>query len=496
MKKFRRILLRFLLSMPIIAIQIVWYLFIYRWYKEQSFILSVFVTVLEVLLILHILNARGTSNYRMIWLVVILLVPVVGIYMYIITGNNSTATFLEKRIRKSDIYPAPESLDIPDEPDEYRLLNLIEKLSKSPVTNGGKTKFYSLGDYAFEDMIESLKSASHFIFLEYFIIEDGYFWNSIVDILKQKVKEGVVVKVLYDDIGSLATYSISSRNELKKSGIDIIAFNSLRFSPFMLNNRDHRKMMIVDNRAVYSGGINLADEYIGKKITHGYWKDFAFRLEGEPVLTYTHNFCMVWNAFSKNKIIEPDLYKPETSFVNPDSKIISYFDSPSAKEHVSQTYFINALGGAKKYAYFYTPYLILSDELKNAFIYAAMRDVDVRIIIPGVPDKKLIYRLTLRYAEELSSYGIKVYADNGAFVHAKAAVIDDKICSVGTVNLDYRSLFLHYENNTVTTDGYMISSIKKDFEETLDNCSPVKYRKHNIFYKIIFDAINFFSPLF
>ncbi len=497
MKKLFRVGLRILFSLPVIIIQAGLYYLFYRWYSEQKFLLSIVFNVLEVLLILHIVNKRGTSNYRMIWLVVILLIPVVGVYLYLITGNNSTASRLDRQIKKHAIYPAPKSLELTGDDYETRMLNLVKDVSHMPVTTGGKMKFYPIGnDELLMDMLDDLNSAEHFIFLEYFIIEKGVFWDSIIKILKRKVQDGVTVKIMYDDIGSIATYSPSSREILKSSGIDIISFNSIKFSPFMVNNRDHRKMMIIDNKIVYSGGINLADEYLNKKDRFGIWKDFAFKAEGNPVFSFTHGFCNVWNAFSKNKIVEPELFKPQTVLSNPDSKVITYFDYPSAKEHVSHTYFINALSNATDFAYFYTPYLILSDELKNALIYAAMRHVDVKIIIPDIPDKKIIYALTMKYAEELSSYGVKIYKYKGAFVHAKAAVIDDKLCSIGTVNLDYRSLFLHYENNTVTTDKYMISSIKNDFESTLYKSYKVEPKKHNPISTLIINAINFFSPLF
>lgn len=497
MKKFLRILVRFITFLPAFAIQALWYYLVYSLLKEWSTYLNIFLFIYQVFAIIYIFNKREEANYKLLWITTILIFPFAGIILYFLAGNKKSARPIHNKINRNKIYP----LDIPSLAlQEHTLgdqtMTLLHHLSSYPITPVSHSKFYPLGDDMFPDMVKALKEAKHFIFIEYFIIEKGVFWNTIVEILKEKVKEGVVVKVLYDDIGSISTYSIHSQLELKRAGIDLVSFNPIIYLAFRLNNRDHRKMMIIDNEIAFSGGVNLADEYINQKTRFGHWKDIGFFIKGEPVWVYTHLFCLFWNAYSKHKIDERKLYRPELDTQEAKTKSLTYFDSPYFDEAISNRFFVSVLGSAKDYAYFYTPYLILNDSLKEAFIQASQRGVDVRIFIPGIPDKKMVYSLTLKYAETLAKYGVKVYRYLPGFVHAKGAVIDDKICSIGSVNLDYRSLYLHFESNTVFMDSEMVFDVKADFLKTQEKCEQVHYKKHNIFVKLYRSILDIFSPLF
>lgn len=278
-------------------------------------------------------------------------------------------------------------------------------------------------------------------------------------------------------------------------GIDVAAFNPAARPRFSLNNRDHRKIIVIDNLVAYSGGINIADEYINQKQRFGHWKDIGFRITGEAVGTFTYLFTTFWNAYSKNKVDHSSLFAPEQKKTDSTSKILTYSDSPQNDESISNKFFIDILSTAKKYVYFYSPYLILNDSLKDAFIQASERGIDVRIIIPKIPDKKHVYMLTLKNAEELVKYGIKIHLYDKGFIHAKAAIVDDRLCSIGTVNLDYRSLFLHYENNSIFDDKKMLMSLKNDFSQTFSQSSLFVPKKRNIFVRAYRSFINIFSPL-
>lgn len=500
MKKFLRLLFRGLVLLPAIILQVLYYVLIFNWLKDFAVFIKIMMAIAQTTSIIYIINKREESNYKVLWCLIILSLPFIGVWLYLVAGNHRTSKPIEKRLNKNMRNFDIQTISLPNDSDTNRTFNLIHKLSKMPILPLQNAKYYSLGEEIYVDMLTDLKNAKHFIFIEYFIIENGKFWNSIVDILKQKVKDGVMVKILYDDIGSIATYSFKSRHELKKAGIDIISFNPVTHGIHMsLNNRDHRKIMVIDNKVAYSGGINIADEYINEIERFGHWKDIGFRVTNEAVFAFTYLFVTFWNAYSKHKINMNSLpeFIPNKAIEQSEtnSKILTYYDSPVNNESISNNYFINILSTAEKYVYFYTPYLILNDSLKDAFIQAAERQIDVRIIIPGIPDKKHPYMLTIKYAEELARYGVKIYLYTKGFIHAKATIVDDRLCSIGSVNLDYRSLFLHYENNSIFEDKNILNNLKQDFLDTQNQSSLLKEKKRNIFVRIYKSIINVFSPL-
>ena len=283
---------------------------------------------------------------------------------------------------------------------------------------------------------------------------------------------------MYDDLGSIGTYSVRDIRDLEKKGIKCIAFNPLLFVTTQLNNRDHRKIMVIDGRVAYSGGVNLADEYINAREVYGKWKDIGFRITGDGVGSYTYMFSEFWNAFSKDKIGKEELATLITGDhivkePTDNGYILPYYDSPTRDEHTSNVMYTELLSLATDHVWFYTPYLMLGDALFDAFIRAAQRGVDVRIIMPGIPDKKIVYMLSRSYYPDLLLAGVKIYEYIPGFVHAKAVMVDDKMAGIGTVNLDYRSLFLHYECNSLFFKADIIESLQKDYLETLKDCREV-----------------------
>ncbi len=473
----KKIIKRILLILPAVFLQIMFYLTILSWFQKFIPIIMVILSILSFFVILYIVTKRDEANYKMLWLIIILIMPIFGTILYLLFGEKNTCKKLKNKIEKSskDINYKFDNNNLDSVKNEdvrlYQTLNRVSILSKFPLCNN-TSKYYKFGEEMFEDMKLELKKAEKFIFIEYFIIQRGVFFDSIIDILKQKVKEGVDVRILYDDIGSIGTHTFKEIGELVKSGIKCSVFNPLFFLSGKLNNRDHRKMMIIDGKTAFSGGINIADEYINKYQKYGIWKDIGFKIEGEAVKSYTYMFVEFWNAFSIEKI-DSKILSESNNINDKDGYILSYYDSPSNDNHISYELYIDLLAQATQYVWFYTPYLILGDSLQNALISAAQRGVDVRIILPGIPDKKVPYRMAKSFYKGLLENGIKIYEYIPGFVHAKACIVDDKICTIGTVNLDYRSLFLHYECNSIFYKSSILKDLKNDFLNTQDKCQKV-----------------------
>ena len=323
----------------------------------------------------------------------------------------------------------------------------------------------------FPDMIEALKGARHFIFMEYFIVEEGSMFNEIADILEQKVKEGVDVRFIYDDVGCVNTLPPKYFKKLEARGISCVTFNPfLPLISTVMNNRDHRKIFVVDGNIGFTGGINLADEYVNLTSRFGYWKDCGIRIEGEAVWNLTVMFLEMWNFIKRSSedysAFLPSVYQqevcPSDGFVQP------YGDSPLDMENVGENIYLNIIGSAKNYVYIYTPYLIIDHEMLITLCNAAKRGVDVRIVTPGIPDKKTVYLLTQSYYRPLLEAGVKIYQYTPGFIHSKCFVCDDEIATVGSINLDFRSLFLHFECGVFLYGSTAVMQVKEDCLETFE----------------------------
>ncbi len=499
----KRIISRVILILPAIALQILWYWCLITILKDYIPLFIELLSLLSVILVLYIVSKRDESSYKILWLIIILTFPILGAWLYMYTGNKRTAKALNKRIEKSshNLKLAKTDIDLLEniQKDNIRLAETLQYVSNEsnfPIMYNQKAVYFPIGEEMYVDMLKELENAKKFIFLEYFIVEESKFLNSIVDILEQKVKDGVDVRIIYDDLGSISTYSYKNIKNLNKKGIKCIPFNPLIFIKASLNNRDHRKMLIIDNEIVYSGGINIADEYINIKEKYGHWKDIGFKLVGDSVNNYTYMFIEFWNAFSTKKIDSKTL-KANFNGKREDGYILSYYDSPANTESISNNLYIELLSQATDYIWFYTPYLMLGENLMEAFIRTAKRGVDVRIMLPGIPDKKLIYRITRSYYKSLIEAGVKIYEYKPGFLHAKACLVDDIIGTVGTVNLDYRSLFLHFECNSIFYKSNILKDLKKDFKMTEDKCQLVEKKDINqkLFNRIINAILRIFAPL-
>lgn len=478
----KRILRRIFIILPAVLLQALWLAVLLKWLAPWAAWIHFALSVLAFLFVLYLITKQDEGTYKILWLLVILSFPLPGAALYLIFGNKRTTRPLLKKLNAAGpCLPLPEGDPAAHETLEAenkrlsQTFRLAESLTGFGLKENRSAVYYPLGDEMFPVMLEELQKAERFIFVEYFIVENGRMWDSMVQILARKASEGVDVRVMYDDFGSLSTYSEKNAQQLRRLGIRCVAFNPLFFIKGTLNCRDHRKMLIIDGKVAFSGGVNLADEYINQVERFGHWKDIGFRLTGEAVYSYTRMFVQFWNAFSHDPLPEDFLAQAlldgrDVDSEKQDGYVLSYYDSPLKPDAVSNELFIDLLSQAKEYAWFYTPYLLPGQALLDAFVRAARRGVDVRIILPGIPDKKLVYRMSRSFYPVLVQAGVRIFEYTPGFVHAKASLIDGVVGTVGTVNLDYRSLFLHFENNSVFYRASLLSDLRADYLATQSKC--------------------------
>ncbi len=497
---------RIVAAVPIVVLQAVIIFTMLKWLAPFATFIYSGLSILSVLFVLYLVSKRDEGTYKILWIMVIFIAPLPGALAYLFYGNKRTGKRLERMLHSADKHMPMELEPGTDTMEELRGKNkrvaqtfeYVQNASGFPVVKNESATYYSIGEELFEQMKEALSQAKKYIFVEYFIVQEGVMWDSMVEIMERKAREGVDIRILYDDIGSLATFSLRNRETLLKKGFKCVNFNPLIGISGALNNRDHRKILVVDGVVAFSGGINLADEYINVKVKHGHWKDVGFRITGRAVESYTYMFVEFWNAFALDKITKDLLgEKNETFSDSSDGYVQPYYDSPIRKEALSNNLYIDLLGQATEHAWFYTPYLLLGDGLLDAFIHAARRGVDVRIIMPGVPDKELVYRMSRSYYRELLEAGVKIYEYTPGFVHAKACLIDDEIGTVGTVNLDYRSLYLHFECNALYYHASLLKDLKKDFINTISSSVERTMEQENtkFIYRLFDHVLRVFAPL-
>lgn len=466
--------------------------------------------IVSIIAVAYVNTRNINPAYKLGWAIVIMAFPMFGIMFYFFVGNKKPARKLIKKLNRSQVFTQRmlnQDTSIIEEiinDDPYGAGNImyIENYGPYPIYKNTKTNFFKLGEEAFEDMLIEIKKAKKYIFIEYFIVHEGKMWNSILDILEQKVKEGVDVRFIYDDIGSVTVLPAKYKRILEKKGIKTIAFNP--FVPFLsmvMNNRDHRKIMVIDGKVGYTGGINLSDEYINEIERFGHWKDNAIKLEGEAVWSFTMMFLEMWNGLRPtDNELEYEKFKPDYNFAKEYSNegyVQPYSDSPLDNEILSENIYINILNAAKDYVYIYTPYLIIDNEMTTALILAAKRGVDVRIVIPGIPDKKSAFELTKSFCPEFIENGVKVYHYTPGFIHGKCFLSDDKVATVGTANMDYRSLYLHFECGVYLYKTNSIKEIKKDMLQTFE-VSTKRYNKKTklpFLFRLYRSLLRLFAPL-
>ncbi len=481
---------RMVFSMLAILLQVVWILVLVRLFSDYAQWVSLAVSILALILALAIYSQDKTASLKVPWIILIMAFPLMGVTLYLLVGMSRSTK--KMRQRYADVDRILFSYLSQDEDTVRRFEEYDEGLSgiSRYLHNVGGYPVYSDTDIAFypeaaeglEAQKEELRRARKFIFMEYYAIEDKEAWKGVFDILEQKVREGVEVRLFYDDIGSIAFINKDFVERMENAGIQCKVFNPV--SPVLnmfMNNRDHRKFMVIDGKIAFTGGYNLANEYFGITEPYGKWKDTGVRLEGEAVRTLTVLFLEMWNAVSKHYTPDPgDIGKYFTEFDHTAGKgfVQPYGDNPMGNEHIGENVYISMVEKSRRYCYFTTPYLIITDEMNHAMGLAAKRGVDVRIITPGIPDKKVIYRVTRSYYPMLVKNGVRIYEYTPGFCHAKQCVVDDRAATCGTINLDYRSLYHHFEDGCLFADCDAVAAVKQDFEDMFPICREVtdKYR--------------------
>lgn len=491
-----------------IVIQLTFLVCFLYFLSSYSPVFGTIYTILNILVLLVLISKGDNPSYKIIWIVVILGVPVIGGAIYLLFGYRRASKRLGLRLDEEHeryLPLMPPNSDVADEirKTDARAAGTVYYLQNQctyPVWTQTKSNYYPVGEAMYRDMLADLSKAEKFIFMEYFIIEPGVMWDGIKDILVQKAKEGLEVRVMYDSLGCIATLPKDYDDTLREEGIKCIRMNPVMpFLNLAMNNRDHRKIMVIDGNVAFSGGINLADEYINVKVKHGHWKDTGVRIKGAAVWNFTVMFMELWNAFSDDdKEIEKYRTATEhTSSAQSDGYVLPFADSPVDDEPISQNIYIDILSQAKDYVYIFTPYLIIDSEMSSAIQMAAKRGVDVRLITPGIPDKKLIFRITRANYGPLVKAGVKIFEYTPGFSHAKSFVSDDSLAVIGTINLDFRSLYLHFECGVLLHQTESVGQIKDDFVHTLAECRSITTAdlKQNLFWQLFDSIIRVFSPL-
>ena len=440
-------------------------------------------TVLSLLAAIHVINKNNNPAVKIAWLIPMFSMPIFGGLLYLMFGArrvNRRLTDVTEDIREkySTVCESTRTCDTVQTqmPRDAALQSAYIAHASGCLPFGNtQTQYYPTGDTFFPALCEALRSAKRYIFLEYFIFEEGRFWDTVLDILTERAAAGVEVRVMYDDFGTMLTLPIAYEKTLRERGIRAHVFNPFNtvLSP-RPNNRDHRKITVIDGVTAFVGGINLADEYINAYEKHGHWKDSALRLSGDAAWGVAIQFLSVWDADTRAGT-DISLYLPEQSgiTVTDNGTVQPYTDIPGDREQVGETVYFQMITRAQKYIYITTPYLIIDHELMTALQTAAKSGVDVRIITPHIPDKKSVFFLTRSYYKPLLDAGVKIFEYSPGFIHAKSMVTDDRFAVVGSINFDYRSLYLHLENAVWMYNTTAVTDLRDDILKTLDASEEV-----------------------
>ncbi len=480
------------------------------WRLNEYFTFFYAISVLLSLVVtLWVINKDDNPSYKLAWVVPILLFPLFGGAFYLLFGRRHSpkrlSRYMEQTVERTLPYLEQEEqvMEHLEQADLHiaKQSRYIFDHSHFPVYENTYTEYLSPGEVKFERLVQELEKAEHFIFLEYFIIQEGIMWNTVLEILERKVKQGVDVRVIYDDIGCLTTLPHNYHQILESKGISCMVFNPFRpVLSAIMNNRDHRKILVIDGHTAFTGGINLADEYINAYEKHGHWKDASILLKGEAVRSLTLAFLQMWDYKNpSHEDLEPYLpyvHHP-ASFVS-DGFVQPYSDSPLDRETVGEMVYLNLINNAKRYIYINTPYLIIDNELVTAISLAAKSGVDVRIVTPHVADKWYVHLVTQAFYPQLLAAGVKIYEYTPGFIHSKTFVVDDEVGTVGTINLDYRSLYLHFECGVWMYQTHALLQLKQDFLKTLEICTPMTLehcRKFHLAKRLMQAVLRLISPL-
>ncbi|WP_373265599.1 cardiolipin synthase [Hungatella hathewayi] len=468
-------------------------------------------TLLSAFVILYVVNKDENPSFKLAWIIPITVIPVFGTLLYLFLELQWEGKIINRKLRENISDTQPYLKQNPRYMEQLaktsrsnaNLAAYIENSGSYPVYGNTNVKYYPVGEEMFEDMKKELEKAKRFIFMEYFIVERGEMWDSLLEILERKVSEGVEVRFMYDGMCCLVLLPYSYPRELRAKGLKAKMFAPIRpaLSTYQ-NNRDHRKILVIDGHTAFTGGINLADEYINRKVRFGHWKDTGIMVKGDAVTSFTMMFLQMWNITEKEPedygryLRDPEFfYPPELSM---EGFVIPYGDSPLDQETVGELVYLDIINTARNYVHIMTPYLILNYELVQALQFAAKRGVETIIIMPHIPDKEYAFLLAKAHYEELIRAGVQIYEYTPGFVHAKVFTSDDEKAVVGTINMDYRSLYLHFECAAYIYRNEVIKDVERDFKETLAKSQVItleECRHYPWYKKFAGRVLRLFAPL-
>ena len=470
-----------------------------RWFSST-------LTLLSLIAVLYIVSRKDKGAFKTTWVFLILSFPLFGGLLYFLFLLQTNSKITKQRIQAARSKSAPLYLI---DSNDYQLatehigaaasqISYLQNYAGFPIYSDSSAKYLSPGEEVFDALLQALEQAETYIFLEFFIVEEGIMWNSILELLKKKAAQGVKVRVMYDDIGCFLLLPKDYPKQLEAFGIECVKFNPFRsFLTVRQNNRDHRKIVVIDGVTAFTGGFNLADEYINAKEKFGHWKDSGVQINGKAAWSFTLMFLEMWQIASG---CDEDFSQYLPDFTN-DTKnegfVQPYADSPMDHENVGEHVYLQILNHAQDYVYICTPYLIVDDSMLSALCLAAKSGIDVRIITPQRWDKWPIHVTTRSYYRDLLKAGVKVYEYSGGFMHAKTFVSDDHTATVGTVNLDFRSMYLHYECGALIFNSQTIGELKEDFLKTMEICHPITEQDchPNLLLRLFQDILRLFAPI-
>lgn len=471
---------RLLLVVALVAVQLSFiFMMVYEAaeFSRTMVVLDIFGWAISV----YILNRSDEPQYKIAWIAIILGLPVIGVPLYLLAGNRKMPKKLFNGCIKAShkmeglLLPDPYAVDVLKEEDSNLKATFSYGIVQCgfPAYQNTESQYFKSGEEWFPVYLEELKKAKHFIFIEFFIIEKGEIWDRTLAVLEEKIKEGVEVKMIYDDFGCI-TLPIKFEKELRSKGIETYRFNHVRPNLIIqMNNRDHRKITVIDNNVAFTGGVNLSDEYANIEKRFGYWKDSAILLRGEAVWSYTVMFLGMFVYLSKQENIDFSRYHLACEKVTDGGFYLPWSDTPTDDENVALNMHMNIISHAKNYVYIDTPYLILPESMKTQLRLAAKNGVDVRILVPGIPDKFLVNQITKGSYERLLLAGVRIYEYTPGFNHCKNMIADDSIATIGSANTDYRSYYLHFEDGVLVHNTKELDKIRDDFIGSLKKSHEV-----------------------
>lgn len=504
---FKIIFSRFLIAIILILLQIAVIFVIFFFFEIYVIYFIGGIGVLDLILIIYLINKNINSEFKTAWIIFILLLPPFGALFYLFCQSELGVIAIKKRLafrkKENKKYLPQNELVLNDLKQinlyEFYHAKYLNAVGHFPISRGCNLKYFPLGDDFYPDLLNNLKEAKDFIFIEIFILAKGKMWNEILEILKQKAKEGVEVRILYDGTCSLTLLKRTYPEELKNFGIKCLVFSPIvPVISTSYNNRDHRKIFIIDGKYGYTGGANIADEYINKLERFGHWKDTMIRFSGDVVNNFTVLFLEMWNLICKKDVENYNNYLVKNNIQTKDGFVIGFGDDPLDNEQVGKETYLHILKSATKKVDIIMPYFIVDGDFLNEIIHTSLKGIQVRLIMPGIPDKKLINYVAKTFYKDLLDAGVLIYEYKKGFTHAKMMIGDNDKALIGTINLDYRSLYLHYEDGVYLYRASVIKDMLLDYEKTILMCDQIthkEFKKYSKFKLLIGKVLRLFGPL-